>query len=121
MGNTFGGVMSFKLSNGTQMRIRGDFTERPSNITAATVTNQDGSIDKTLTPRPYGFGATFVDEGQDFDALLLETGINATIVEENTGKTRLYSGGQFSGEPEISRADGAVTGLTFDAPQRRVL
>lgn len=118
---TFGGVMSFKLSNGTPMKIRGDFTERPSNITAATVTNQDGSIDKTVTTRPYGFGATFVDEGQDFNALMLETGINATVVEESTGKTRLYSGGQFSGEPEINRTDGAVTGLTFDASQRQVV
>ncbi|SCM73373.1 conserved hypothetical protein [uncultured Pleomorphomonas sp.] len=118
---TFGGVMSFRLSNGTQMRIRGDFTERPSNITAATVTNQDGSIDKTITPRPYGFSATFVDEGQDFDDLLLETGINATVVEENTGKTRLYSGGQFSGEVSIDRSNGAVTGLEFDAPNRQVV
>jgi hypothetical protein len=118
---TFGGVMSFKLSNGTPMKIRGDFTERPSNITAATVTNQDGSIDKTVTPRPYGFSATFTDDGQDFNALLLETDINATIVEESTGKTRLYSGGQFSGEVSIDRMTGAVTGLEFDAPQRRVV
>lgn len=118
---TFGGVMSLKLSNGTPMKIRGEFTERPSNVTAATVVNGDGSFDKTLTPRPFGFSATFVDEGQDFSALLIETGINATVVEENTRKTRLYSGGQFSGEPEINQMDGAVTGLTFDAAQRKVV
>lgn len=117
---TFGGQMTCKLTDGTVIRIRGDFTRRPSNITAATITNQDGTIDKTVTPRPYGFGLTAVNDGQNWNKLLLETGINATVINETTGKTELFSNGQFTGEPEIAN-DGAVTGLTFDSTHYRVV
>jgi hypothetical protein len=117
----FGGLMHLTLSGGRRMTIRGSFEERPSNVVAETVTNQDGSLDKTVTLRPFGFTFTGRDEGQSFNDLLLEENVNATLVEEHNGRTILYTAGMFSGEVSINRMNGEVSGLSFDARHRRQL
>ena len=116
----FGGTMHLTFSGGRRLTIRSDFEERLSGVSAETITNQDRSLDKTISLQPYGFSATFrIPDDLDLDALLLEEAIDATLVEEHTGRTILYTDGMFSGAPSGNRQSGAMTSLSFDCRQRR--
>lgn len=117
----FGGLMYLTLSGGRKMVIRGDFEDRATGISVSTLTNQDRSLDQIVALKPYGFSATFKDQGLDFDALLLESNLDVTLLEEHTGRSVLYTAGHFEGEPTINRADGAVSGLTFACAHRRAV
>jgi len=110
----FGGEMQFRLSTGTRLKMRGDFNTEPSRYENETVTNQDGSNSKTVTLKPYRVSCTFEDKANiDYDALLREHGINATVVEDYTSTRHLYTGGFFEGTPEVDRLTGEVSGLMF--------
>jgi len=116
----FGGEMSFTTSTGVKMAIRGEFTMESSRYNNEVVTNQDGSNTKTVGLKPYRMACVFERKtGVDFDALLKEVGINATIVERYTKRRHLQTGGFFEGTPTEDRATGAVTGLTFVSDKYR--
>lgn len=117
----FGGEMSFRTSTGARMAIRGEFTMESSRYNNAVVTNQDGSNTKTVGLKPYRMACTFERKtGVNFDNLLKEIGINATVVERYAGRTHLLTRGFFEGTPTEDRATGAVTGLTFVADLYRL-
>lgn len=108
----FGGEMSFRLSTGERIVMRGEFSVEPSRYTNETVTNQDGSNTKTVGLKPYRMSCSFEDApGRDYDALLRLTGVDATVVENYTNTRHLFTGAFFEGTPSADRATGAVTGL----------
>ena len=116
----FGGEMSFTTSTNVRMAIRGEFTMESSRYNNEVVTNQDGSNTKTVGLKPYRMACVFERKtGVDFDALLKEVGINATIVERYAKRTHLLTRGFFEGTPTEDRATGAVTGLTFVSDKYR--
>ena len=116
----FGGLMSFETSTGVKMKIRGDFTMESSRLNNEVVTNQDGSNTKTIGLKPYRLACTFERKtGVDFDSLLLENGINVTVVETHAKRRHLLTAGFFEGTPSEDRNTGAVTGLNFVSDKYR--
>ncbi|WP_176083120.1 phage tail tube protein [Martelella sp. HB161492] len=111
----FAGRMSVRLSSGVLMTMRGTFNLKASRISSETQTNQDGSTDRILTPKPNTAEVTFKDDGQDFEALLLADAESVTIIEEHTSVAHYFTGAFFTGDPQANRMTGEVTGLTLNA------
>jgi hypothetical protein len=110
----FGGEMQFRLSTGERLKMRGEFSVEASRYENSVVTNQDGSNSKNVALKPYRLSCTFEDKAAaDYDALLREHGVNATVVEDYTSTRHLFTGGFFEGTPEVDRITGEVSGLMF--------
>ncbi|EFL88288.1 phage tail tube protein [Ahrensia sp. R2A130] len=117
----FGGEMDFRMGDGSKLTLRGAFTNMPSNFTSESVTNQDGSVDKVGELKPFKAEVTFKDTpGTDWNRLVREVNLEATLAEEYTGVVHSWTGAHFEGEPSIDRANGEVSGLTFASPSYRV-
>lgn len=116
----FGGKMSFRLSTGERIVMRGEFSIEASRYNNETVTNQDGSNSKTVGLKPYRMSCNFeAAPGRDYDGLLRLIGVDATVVEDYTNTRHLFTGGFFEGTPSVDRATGAVSGLMFASDKYR--
>lgn len=116
----FGGEMSFRLSTGERMKMRGEFSVEPSRYNNEIITNQDGSNSKTVGLKPYRMSCNFEDApGRDYDALLRLVDVDVTVVEDYTKTRHLFTGGCFEGTPATDRANGAVSGLMVASDKYR--
>lgn len=116
----FGGEMRFRYDGQNQLTVRGEITINATNSTSESVTNMNGSVSKVVTLRPYAFEATFEDgdvDGNpiDWDAIVRATDVDATLVEEYTGKVHTWTGGHFPGDQSANRTNGEVSGLRFES------
>jgi len=112
MGKDFGGRIQMRLSTGELISMRGTFNITPSRMSTEAVTNQDGSVDRTGTPKAAGFEFNSRDEGIDFDALMRSPRFNVTFEEEFTNVSHYFTDAFMVGDPSINRISGEVTGLS---------
>lgn len=115
----FGGVMKVRSSTGRQLSFRGAFSIQPARNSVEAVTNQDGSVDRVITPKAATWSGTFVDEDGGLAEINLSDRDDVTIVEEKTGVTHLFTQQFYTGEPDINRLNGEVTGLGGATEQYR--
>lgn len=110
----FGGEMTFGLSTGETIVVRGAASIMPSNINVEGNANQDGSIFRTVEPTGYGAELTFEDmDADDWNRLMRASGFNLTLTEAFTGVQHLWTDGAFTGRPSVNRKDGEVTGVSL--------
>ncbi|OLP56823.1 hypothetical protein BJF92_12185 [Rhizobium rhizosphaerae] len=112
-GKDFGGKISFRLSSGPVMSLRGTFSVLVASQTNEAITNQNGSTDRVGTPTSPRANVAFADGGIDYAALMKAPRMSVTIVEEFTGVTHHFINAFFSGDPENNRMNGEVSGLTL--------
>lgn len=117
MGKDFGGRMVVRLSNGTVMSLRGTFNVNTAGMSTDVITNQDGSVDRTVTPMPFRAELNIRDDDADLNALMIAPRGNVTITEDHTGVTHFYTNAFFSGDPQSNRLTGEITGLTINSEQ----
>jgi len=111
---TFGGEMTFTLSNTRKMKMRGNYTREGSRFNNTIHNNQDGSISKEVGLKPYRLTCEFEHiPGTNYDALLLENDLDVTVVKRNSKRRDLYTKGTFEGTPTVNEVDGVVTGIMF--------
>jgi hypothetical protein len=108
----FGGLITLKLSTGQVFAIRGTLNMNVSRYSIDQVTNQDGSVDRTATPKPATFELNFADRGVDLDALMKSDRFNATFDEDFTGVTHYFTRSFMTGDPQINRINGEVSGIS---------
>ena len=120
-GMDFGGKIIVTSSRGYKLSLRGTINVNPSQQSNEALTNQDGSVDRIITPAAPGAELTFRDEGGDWQARLDGPRENLTIVEEKTGVTHLFTGAFWTGRPTINRVNGEVTGVQIVADYYRKL
>lgn len=114
-GMDFGGKMTVTSSQGYKLSLRGNVTLLGTGSSNESITNQDGSVDRIMTPMARAAEITFRDEGGDWNARLNGPRENITIVEEKTGVTHLFTGAFWSGRPSVNRLNGETTGLQIVA------
>lgn len=119
-GKDFGGTMKVRTSNGRQLSIRGTFTIQPGRTSTEAATNQDGSVDRILTPKAATATFTLVDKDGSFAAITLDDRADVTIVEDR-GVAHLFTQAFWTGDPDINRLNGEVTGLGLASDQYRRL
>ncbi|MBB4590170.1 MULTISPECIES: phage tail tube protein [Rhizobium] len=117
MGKDFGGRMVVRLSDGTVMSLRGTFNVNTAGMSTETVTNQDGSVDRTATPQPYRAELSIRDDNADLNALMTAPRASVTITEDFSGVIHYYTNAFFSGDPQSNRMTGEITGLTINSEQ----
>lgn len=111
----FGGIIRMKLSTGEQISLRGTLAMNTSSVSTEAVTNQDGSVDRTLTPVPRRAEFTFADRGLNHDRLMKSDRFNVTFIEDQTGVTHYFTKAFLVGDPAKNRINGEVTGLSLAA------
>lgn len=77
------------------------------------VTNDDLSLARVLTPKPAVIELTMQDDGQDFSGIVTGARFNFTAVEESNGVTHLLSGAFLTGDANVNRKNGEVSGLSI--------
>lgn len=115
----FGGVIRTRLSTGDLIPLRGTLNMSTSGVSTEAVTNQDGSVDRTMTPTARRAEITFADRGLDYDRLMKSDRFNVTFIEENTGVTHFFTRAFLVGEPVKNRITGEVTGISIAAEAYR--
>ncbi|OYX13708.1 MAG: hypothetical protein B7Z15_06355 [Rhizobiales bacterium 32-66-8] len=120
MGRDFGGEMRLRLADGTNLTMRAGFALGPSGVSVEQVTNQDHSVSRTATLRPWTAEVTLEDSGADVNALMRAPRQDVYITEDWTGVGHVFTNAFFAGDAAIDRATGEWTGLiiTGDGYQR---
>lgn len=111
----FGGEMRLRLADGSNVTMRGAMTLGVSGISAESVTNQDGSVGRVVTPRAKTAEVTLEDGGRDLDALMRAPRQDVYFVEDFTGTSHIFIGAFFTGDPRVNRANGELSGLVIEA------
>ena len=113
----FGGEMRLSIG-GVPVVMRGTFQLDPTNVTAADITNMNGSVSRNFKPDAYGADLKEVEDsnGLDWNSILRSAPQPIVIVEELTGVTHQFGNAVVVGKPIIDRETGGVTGLQIRAP-----
>lgn len=114
-GRDFGGRISVKGSIGYALSLRGTINVNAAHSSNEAVTNQDGRVDRVMTPTAPSAEVTFADDGINLDQLLNADRHNVTIIEEKTGVTHMFTNAFWVGSPSSNRANGELTGLSITA------
>jgi hypothetical protein len=103
---------------GIVYRARGEVHINTAKLSGTVGTNQDGSIYKTMVPKPVSMECSFdrlIDnQGRRMKwdaAMLLQNNISVTVVEMDTQRTHLVTNATFVGEPVENLTTGEVTGV----------
>jgi len=115
----FGGVIRVRFSTGEMIPLRGTLNMSTAGISTEAVTNQDGSVDRTMTPTARLAEITFADRGLDHDQLMRADRFNVTFIEEHTGMTHYFTRAFLVGTPVKNRVTGEVTGISIAAEAYR--
>jgi hypothetical protein len=108
----FGGKIAVKLSTGSTLSLRGTLNMNPSRNSIDAVTNQDGSVDRTATPKPSTFEINFADRGLNLDKLMRSDRFNVTFDEDFTNVTHYFTRCFLTGDPQVNRITGEVSGIS---------
>lgn len=114
MGRDFGGEMRLRLADGTNLTMRGTFTLGPSGVSVEQVTNQDHSVSRTATLKPWTAEVTLEDSGADVNALMRAERQDIYITEDWTSIGHVFMNAFFAGDAAIDRATGEWTGLVIN-------
>lgn len=115
----FGGVIRMRLSTGELIPLRGMLSMNTAGISAEAITNQDGTVDRSMTPQARRAEFSFADRGLDHDKLMQSDRFNVTFIEDSTGVTHYFSRAFVVGDPAKNRINGEVTGISIAAEAYR--
>ena len=109
----FGGRITFEFAGQHIPPCDGDIIIDPSLREVDAKANQDGSAAYTMKPKLASAKIKLRHQnGVDWDAIMLQSG-NCTIVEENNGRTHLFTNTRLTGKPDVNLTTGEVDGLTI--------
>lgn len=107
----YGGRMRITSSLDYAFSPRGTINVSGAHSSNEAITNQDGSVDRVVTPSAPTGEVVVADDGYDYDSLLNYPRHNITIVEEKTGVTHLFTKAFWTGKPSSNRLNGELTQL----------
>ncbi|HWL06726.1 MAG TPA: phage tail tube protein [Xanthobacteraceae bacterium] len=114
--------------NGIVYRARGEVSISTAKMTGSVGTNQDGSVYKTMTPKPVSVECSFdrlVDNNgrrvKWDQTMLLANNIGVVVVEMDTGRQHLITNATFVGDPVENVTTGEVTGVSLAGESYEVI
>jgi hypothetical protein len=120
MSRTVGGRVSITLDGVTYHPVA-DVEVEGSRIEVETVTNQDGTIGRSVKPKPYKVNITYRDmRGLDLEDLMSRT-FDFSMIEQDTGRSVLLSNAFHEGSPTRNTTTGEISGLMVVSDQYRVV
>lgn len=116
-----GGRVAIKLNNDIYHPV-GDVEIEPTGIAPEEVTNQDGTVQRTVTPKPYRFKLKIRDSnGLDIEALYAAAGFDATVEEIDMQRNVLMTNAFCVGAPNRNTQNGEITEITVVSHQYKVV
>lgn len=107
----FGGRISFNFDGLVIPPCDGNFVIDPSTLSSDAIANGDGSAAYIYKPELVGAEMKLRNvDGIDWTSIINRTG-NAQIVEENNGRSHLFTGTRMVGKPALDVSTGEVSGL----------
>jgi hypothetical protein len=119
--HTSGGRVSVTI-NGVNYSARGVIKLMPSNMSVSAGVNQDGTVYRTVQPKPRTAELTF-DRFVDLngtamvwnEAIFSTINFGCTFIEDDTNTTHLLSNAFFTGDPNLDTSTGEVDGVGIAA------
>jgi Phage tail tube protein len=113
--NQFGGRVALTVGGVVFRPCDADMKLMTSEISVEGKANHDGSASYVVKPELVGAEITFrYDSGIRWTTQMLLCQVNATFVEEDNGRTHLFSNVRFTGKPDINLTNGEVTGVKVE-------
>jgi hypothetical protein len=111
----FGGRVTLQIGSLRVSPTEADIKLKTSSVSVEAKANQDGSPCYMVKPMLVSAEITFRrPPGVTWTKTMLLCSINATIVEEDNGRTHLFTGTRLTGDPEDNISSGEVTGLKVE-------
>lgn len=118
--NQFGGRVSVTVDDKRFAPTEADITLDPSNLEITGQANQDGSAAYMAKPKLFGAEITFRQPcGLVWNTEMRKCKIDVTIVEEDNGRTHIFSGARITGSPRVNISKGEVSGLRIEGDTYR--
>jgi len=115
-----GGRVAIQLNNRWFHPVA-DVEVEGSGIEPESVTNQDGSIGRSVKPKPYRVKLTIRDaKGLDVDALMETPGFDCTVQERDMKRTVYLTNAFAVGTPSRNTTNGEISGITIESDQYKV-
>lgn len=118
-GNNFGGEMRLRGSSGAAYTLRAAVTMNTAGLSTEAVRNQNGLNSYVATLRAPSAELTLEDEGQNMDDILRAGSQDIYIVEEFSGVTHVFVSGRITGDAQVNRENGELTGLMIQSDSYR--
>lgn len=117
-----GGFVELTI-DGTPYSPVGDVEIEETNAEAEAVVNQDGSIQRTLKPKPFKIKLTLRDrQGPSIArALYAAERIDVSAVEKQMKRTVILTAGFATGTPSRNTASGEISGIEICSDQIRIV
>jgi Phage tail tube protein len=110
----FGGRITFNFAGQMIPVCEGTFEIDPSLIEVSADSNYDGSAAYKSKPKLVTCEITLRNiAAVDWQAIMFQSG-NVTIVEEDNGRTHLFSNTRLTGSPKVDLTTGDVKGLKVE-------
>jgi hypothetical protein len=115
-----GGRVAIKLDNQWYHPVA-DVEIEGSSIEPEAVTNQDGSVQRTVKPKPYRAKITFRDrKGLDIERLIETCGFDATFDEKDMKRVVHFTNAFVTGVASRNTSTGEISGLMVETEQCKV-
>ncbi len=118
-GADFGGVIRIKDSLGATVVCRGTINAMPTDNSSEAITDQDGSVDRVITPSAPEIEIVIADKGVDVVAFFNGARRNVSIIEETNNRVHMMNDAFMAGRPSINVLNGEVTGIRIVASSYR--
>lgn len=120
MSRNVGGRVAITL-DGKVYHPVADVEVEGSRIEAEAVTNQDGTVGRSVKPKPYKVKIKYRDmAGLSLDALMEGT-FDFTMIEQDTRRTVILTEAFHEGTPTRNTVSGEVDGLTVVSDKYQVI
>lgn len=117
-GKNVGGRVSITL-NGRTFHPVADVEVEGARTEVEAVNNQDGTVGRSVKPKPYKAKVKLRDMGGlDLDELM-ESFFDFTMIEHDMKRTVILTGAFFEGTPSRNTTNGEIDGLTVVSDQYR--
>lgn len=119
---SFGGRISLTIDGERFPPTPADITVFPSNIEVTGEANHDGSA--AYISKPVLFGAEFTLRqpcGIVWNDRMRRCSIDAHIIEDDNGRTHIFTGARLTGRPSYNASNGVVSGLKIEGDKYREL
>jgi hypothetical protein len=118
MSQTVGGRADITI-DGRVYHVVADLELEEINFEAEAVTNQDGTVGRTVKPKPFK-APIKLRYARDLDLERLMTRFfDFSLVERDTGQSIMLTGAFMTGTPKRNTATGEIDGLTIEGEKYR--
>lgn len=118
-GNNFGGEMRMRGSSGTAYTLRSAVTINSADLSSEAIRNQNGINSYAAALRAPSAELTLEDTGENLSDLLRAGSQDIYIVEEFSGVTHVFVSGRITGDAQVNRENGELTGLMIQSDSYR--